>query len=395
MEIYREEHPVDPRAMKFIPPGSVFLDIETTGLKKETDMIILIGCSFLERDRLHLIQWFNDDAVSEEDMLRDLLDFLDGRSGPLITFNGERFDLPFLKAHLYYNAMSESFFSHPLIDSFPSLDLYREIHCFSPLFSMAGSTQKDWEIHMGIHREDRISGAQVISIYKKYLKSKDPDLCLPILLHNRDDILNLSSLPALLSYEQFRDRAFIPEAMEESVKNGKVFLSFCFSLRGDIYQPIMVETESGTIEISPGSGKVILLIPIEQGRMYHFYPDYRNYFYLPAEDRAIHKSIGVYVDREHREKARPETAYMASESIFLPLPRERSAHGFSTEIHLSLPVYRKTYHDRREYLNLDDLLREQGFSEEWKIYLNAMIHEIFLEKIKFEKMKKQARKKRK
>ena len=395
MKIYREEHPADPRALKFFPPGSLTLDIETTGLRKETDMIILIGCTYPEKDRLHLIQWFNDDAVSEEEMLREFLAFLQGRSGPLITFNGERFDIPFLKAHLNYNDMSDSPYSHPLIDSFTSLDLYREIHCFSHLFSMERSTQKDWEIHMGICREDRISGAQVITCYKEYLKTKDQELGSLILLHNRDDILHLASLPALLSYRQLTDNELVPESMEESMENEQISLSFRLGLPEEIIQPLVVETGSGKIEAGPETGKLILTIPIQQGRMYHYYPDYRNYFYLPAEDRAIHKSVGVYVDRAHREKARPETAYVSSESIFLPLPLERSSHGFNTEVILSLPKYKKAYDDIREYLNLDDLLRETGFSEDWKTYLNAMIHEILLQKIKSEKKKKQTRKKRK
>lgn len=45
--------------------------------------------------------------------------------------------------------------------------------------------------------------------------------------------------------------------------------------------------------------------------MRHFYSDYKNYYYLPKEDMAIHKSVAAYVDHEYRENARRTTAMCA------------------------------------------------------------------------------------
>ena len=45
-----------------------------------------------------------------------------------------------------------------------------------------------------------------------------------------------------------------------------------------------------------------LLVIIYQGELKHFYPNYREYYYLPHEDRAIHKSVALYVDRNFRTK---------------------------------------------------------------------------------------------
>ena len=50
-----------------------------------------------------------------------------------------------------------------------------------------------------------------------------------------------------------------------------------------------------------------------------YYLDYKNYYYLPNEDMAVHKSVAVSVDRTHREKAAPENCYtwVAVDTAFL------------------------------------------------------------------------------
>lgn len=50
----------------------------------------------------------------------------------------------------------------------------------------------------------------------------------------------------------------------------------------------------------------------------YFYPDYQNYYYLPEEDMAIHKSIADSVDPSYRKKATKNTCYTKKAGIFLP-----------------------------------------------------------------------------
>ena len=53
----------------------------------------------------------------------------------------------------------------------------------------------------------------------------------------------------------------------------------------------------------------ILKIPVYDGFLRYYYPDYENYWYFPAEDMAVHKNLALYSDRSHREKATIDTAY--------------------------------------------------------------------------------------
>ena len=48
--------------------------------------------------------------------------------------------------------------------------------------------------HFGIHRDDSINGEKSIELYKEFVENQDEKLLDTILLHNYDDIYNLSKL---------------------------------------------------------------------------------------------------------------------------------------------------------------------------------------------------------
>ena len=48
-----------------------------------------------------------------------------------------------------------------------------------------------------------------------------------------------------------------------------------------------------------------------QDTLKYFYDNYKDYFYLPKEDTAIHKSVATYVDKDFRQKAK--TAFVGFE----------------------------------------------------------------------------------
>jgi len=61
-----------------------------------------------------------------------------------------------------------------------------------------------------------------------------------------------------------------------------------------------------------------LKVPIYEEEMKYFYSNYKEYYYLPLEDVAIHKSIASFVDREHRVQAKASTCYTRKQSCYLP-----------------------------------------------------------------------------
>ena len=75
----------------------------------------------------------------------------------------------------------------------------------------------------------------------------------------------------------------------------------------------------------------------------YFYKDYKNYFYLPLEQTAIHKDIACYVENAYKEKARPETAYTTKSSVFIRQNKFKMPHVFKYE-----------HTDKDGYIELDD-----------------------------------------
>ena len=58
---------------------------------------------------------------------------------------------------------------------------------------------------------------------------------------------------------------------------------------------------------SDNEGK--LRVPIYEEEMKYFYSNYKDYYYLPQEDIAIHKSVASFVDKEFRQQALASNCY--------------------------------------------------------------------------------------
>ena len=59
-------------------------------------------------------------------------------------------------------------------------------------------------------------------------------------------------------------------------------------------------------------------IELYQGELKYFYPNYKDYYYLPYEDQAVHKSVGEFVDKHARKQATAKNCYTRRSGLFLP-----------------------------------------------------------------------------
>lgn len=66
------------------------------------------------------------------------------------------------------------------------------------------------------------------------------------------------------------------------------------------------------------SDTIKIRIPLYYGELKRFFPNYKDYFYLPLEDMCILKSVGSSVDINHRENAKKETCYVKHSGFFIP-----------------------------------------------------------------------------
>jgi uncharacterized protein YprB with RNaseH-like and TPR domain len=157
-----------------MPPAEAYLDIETTGLTPSGCDITVIGIHLRRRGNTDFIQLVGKDATAHG--VRDALAGAD----ILYTYNGSRFDLPFIHAALGVN----------LAALFPHRDLMYD--CWRN--GLYGGL-KVVERRLGIPRKlPDMNGWEAVRLWWKYVESFDLNALNRLLEYNKEDVLNLKIL---------------------------------------------------------------------------------------------------------------------------------------------------------------------------------------------------------
>ncbi|MCI8464633.1 MAG: ribonuclease H-like domain-containing protein [Lachnospiraceae bacterium] len=295
----------------------LFFDIETTGLSSKRDMVYLIGCVYLRDGVWRMKQWFADSVLTEAELLLHFFLFT-SRFSVLIHFNGTTFDLPFLKERALLHQI-------PVSGRVPeSFDLYRELRPLKKFLGLPDCRQKTLEAFLGTGRTDPYDGGRLISFYWEYLRTGDTFFSDALLLHNEEDIEGLPELLSLLSYRDFFQGAlhveseFLEPSSGENEASSRYLRLTCVNEACSF--PVPCELSAGDCLLSCQGHILSVRIPMFEGTLKYFFSDYANYYYLPGEDYAIHKSVAAFVDKAHRKKATAKTCYQKRKGLFLPVP---------------------------------------------------------------------------
>lgn len=286
---------------------AVFFDIETTGLSWKYSRLYLIGAFFFREGQWRMRQWFLETPLEEPELLRSFSDFLKDFS-TVVHFNGQGFDLPYL-THKYKD--------YKIPDPLPrleSLDLYRILRPWRKIFGLSSLKQKDVEKFLGISREDVYSGGELISCYEEYLRNASPELQKLLLLHNHDDLIGLTGILPLLGYRRLTEGDCI--LCSAQLEKGELTLSL--SLNNPL--PVPLSLDRTPFRLKTQLDSAVLAVDSFSGEMKHFFDAWKDYYYLPLEDCAVHKSVGVYVDKSCRQKAAARNCYQRTSGVFLPQP---------------------------------------------------------------------------
>lgn len=310
----------------------LFFDIETTGLSAKTASLYLIGALVFRQGSWQLFQWMAESPEEEGALIETFLEFLSPCSW-IAHFNGTSFDVPFLRRKIHAYHLQDPFCEKQ------SFDLFRSIRPLGKIFCLEHLNQTSLEQFLDISREDKLDGRRLIPIYQNYVQNHDPKAERLLLLHNRDDLTGMLRLLPLLSYPDFFSGKFqVLECSLDAEDRESFSLIFSLSLYLPVPKPLSCRLKHGYLRFQDTTAQ--LLIKGKKGLMKHFFSNYQEYYYLPLEDTAIHKSIGAYVDREHREQARASTCYMKKAGAFLPcsLPPE------------GMNLFRSSYRDSQAYI---------------------------------------------
>lgn len=333
-----------------------FFDIETTGLSAKISSLYLIGVLwYAPADKqIHTRQWFADDYISEKEILCTFTEFI-REFTTLVHYNGSGFDIPYIEKKCGELNLPSPF------HNIKSLDIYREIRSLKPLFKIPDLKLFTVEKLAGFIRKDILSGKECIDIYSRFMQKKyfrDPAVEAEkqkLLLHNIEDIIGTYYCAGLLSYKcSMTSKSYSHGLDDHSLLHIDFLPSSPF--------PALAKWKSDHYSLQFSSDIVTLDILLYKGELRHFFKDYKNYFYLPAEDTAIHKSVGAYVEKEFRRQAKASECYVKKEGYFLPLPS-----GMEPQ---DTPLFRADYRSRQNYLLWDEKTKQDP------LLLERILHQI-------------------
>ncbi|MCK9151850.1 ribonuclease H-like domain-containing protein [Methanobacterium alcaliphilum] len=169
----------------------IFLDIETLGLSGQP--VILMGEASIENNEIEVRQYILKNLGDEPAVLSGFTDRITENTS-FVSFNGVTFDLPYIKNRLRYFRLE--------------YDLDR------PHFDLLHYSRRFWrnklpncklttiERHLfDIERVDDVPGSHIPGYYSTYLKEDNIGPMVPIIEHNRLDIVTLALILAQMHDE--------------------------------------------------------------------------------------------------------------------------------------------------------------------------------------------------
>ncbi len=339
---------------------TLFIDIETTGFSAKTSKLYLIGCVFFKDNTWQTIQFFAEKYSDEAVIIREFFEFAADFTH-IVHFNGNNFDIPYIEEKCKDFSFDYNF------SRFTGLDIYKRISPYKTFLKLENCKQKTIENFLGINREDKYTGGDLIGLYHSYVTGQDEEIKRLLLLHNFEDIKGMLEILPILAYtDLFTVPVTVTKASanyytdDEGKERSEVLMAFDLPTA----LPVPISFLYDKCYFTGAAGQGMLRVPLVEDELKYFYAGYKDYYYLPDEDISLHKSVAQYVDRAHRCPATAETCYTRKVSKFLP---EWEA-SFT-------PFFKKEYSSKELYLELTDERRtdRKFFSEYVAHVLNHMV----------------------
>ena len=342
MKTWHEEIPCplnEPLTAEIFTEHAVVFDIETTGFSPAHTNLYMIGCVSRKSDTLKVDQFFAEETIEEKLLLLSFINHIEPFD-TVISFNGTGFDIPYLKAKCSLLCVKER------LSAYTHIDLYKVVSQLKNLLKTENCKQKSIEQFLGIRRDDTQNGGDLIDVYKNYLKKPNKEALFLLKQHNYDDIVGLPSLLPILAYERILRGNYCVasiegiETMSQSKEQRK---ELQITLTNDYPAPRRVSCGNALYYLSIYKDKTQINVKLYDGELKFFFKDYKNYYYLPKEDAAVHKSLSTYVDKKYREPAVPQNCYTKKKALFVPQYRE-----------VMKPKFVENYKDKLTYFELTE-----------------------------------------
>ena len=170
-----------------------FMDIETLGLSNAP--IILIGIAEIKGKYIESNQYLLRNKEEEPAVIKAYLSHIDEASVH-VTYNGASFDIPFIKNRARRYRIDCNLDQTHFDLMFPARNLWKDILPNCKLTTI--------EEHLfNIKRDEDVPGAYIPDYYNTYLVTKNIGPLIPIVEHNRMDIISLADFLMKMYEESF------------------------------------------------------------------------------------------------------------------------------------------------------------------------------------------------
>lgn len=333
-EIYKLEK-ISKATEKYFSEDTLLFDIECTGLSPRSHFIYLIGFATRTNDNVTVTQLFAEDIDDEKNILLKFEEYLDQYKN-LAGFNSTRFDESFIL---------ERCKKHGIVSNIKScfhFDIYLTSTKSKCLLDLPNYKQKTFEEYLGLIRDDKYNGGELIPIYEDYVinhSSSSKDL---VLLHNAEDIKGMVYILDILNYVDLLNADLTFQSSEDDSDY------FRFYLKSTVAIPVPINKKRDYGFYLIKDDIYTCGLSVFEGTLFTFLDDYRNYYYLLNEGIIIPKSIGQAISKESRRNATKKDCKVAKEGKFVRLPDKMK---LAAKYH----IFKTDYDSKESYLLIDDI----------------------------------------
>lgn len=280
--------------------NALLLDIETTGLKRETEHIISIGIIYCdEKGSPTFKHWFLENKEEEKALLESFLLFLKNIQS-VYSYYGKSFDYPFLLSRMEHFKLDTSIFLKLKL-----IDMRDCLKHFS-------SNRQQLEGLLKFKRESSVTGREVIKLYHTYEASKVPVYKELILKHQADELGSLIAFYEIYYVLMHIDELTLcsqKQTSDQLVVTFKTKLPFNHSFSSEAFGWHFTAAES----------LLILSLPLVTTSLKQYLEPVKDYFYVESQFQLIHKSLAQFIPSDLKRKATREECSIQKESLYLKI----------------------------------------------------------------------------
>lgn len=341
----------------YLQQGTLLLTMETTGLSPRNSFIMMAALASCQSDGWHQKILIAESRREEASLLKNVRSAL-SEADTICFFGYVSFFRRFVNERWEnISGYSDSFFRPDLTIR----DLQQQLKEVRHLLPLENLSRRSIEKYIGFQRKAPAAGRQIAECYLKYQQSAQGHLPGDIISHLTEDLRSYFSINALESYCQLADDRLVLDPLRP-FETDEDHLYIYGLAEKDFPLPLSHTDEYRRLDLD--GNKVTLTIPLYPANLKYYYPGpVSDYYYLPEEDRAIHKSLAMLVDKKYRKKATRATCYTRQEGLFLKCPPATD---------LSPLFYTDT--DRSPAFILCDPIKWQKSTESLRQYMLAVIN---------------------